>query len=89
MWCCSKSAAIWGTAAVALTHSGRQPMTQRRSRIQFSMNYTPRQSGRQLGFRLRGKRPLSGSFYETRFTPDGCHVPSPGGKIEGASVFGQ
>jgi hypothetical protein len=27
MWCCSKSAAIWGTPAVALTHSGRQPVT--------------------------------------------------------------
>src|SRR6516225_2387435 len=24
---CGKSAAFWGTAAVALTHSGRQPMT--------------------------------------------------------------
>jgi hypothetical protein len=29
---CSKSAAIWGTAAVALTHSGRQPVTHRRTR---------------------------------------------------------
>src|ERR1700756_4091170 len=28
MWCGSKSAAIWGTPAVALTHSGRQPVTQ-------------------------------------------------------------
>jgi hypothetical protein len=29
MWCCSKSAAVWGTPAVALTHPGRQPVTQR------------------------------------------------------------
>jgi hypothetical protein len=28
-------------------------------------------------------------FYETRFIPGGCHVPSPGGKIDGGSVFGQ
>jgi hypothetical protein len=28
-------------------------------------------------------------FYETRFTPGGCHVPSPAGSIEGASLFGQ
>ena len=27
-WCCSKSAAIWGTAVVRLTHSGRQLVTQ-------------------------------------------------------------
>src|SRR5579883_1010360 len=27
MWCCSKSAAVWGTPAVALTHPGRQPVT--------------------------------------------------------------
>jgi hypothetical protein len=33
--------------------------------------------------------PLSVSLYATRFMPGGCHVPSPGGKIEGASVFGQ
>jgi hypothetical protein len=33
--------------------------------------------------------PLSGSFYATRFIPGGCHVPSPGGRIEGGSVFGQ
>jgi hypothetical protein len=33
--------------------------------------------------------PLFISFYATRFMPGGCHVPSPGGKIEGASVFGQ
>ena len=30
MWCCSKSAAIWGTPAVVLTHSERQPVTHRR-----------------------------------------------------------
>jgi hypothetical protein len=35
------------------------------------------------------KRPLSVWFYETRFTPGGCHVPSPAGKTEGGSVFGQ
>lgn len=29
------------------------------------------------------------AFYETRFTPGGCHVPLPGGRIEGGSVFGQ
>src|SRR5579863_176528 len=28
--------------------------------------------------------PLVISFYATRFMPGGCHVPSPGGKIEGA-----
>ena len=28
MWCCSKSAGVWGTPAVALTHPGRQPVTQ-------------------------------------------------------------
>lgn len=32
---------------------------------------------------------LSRSSYATRFMPGGCHVPSPGGKIEGASVLGQ
>jgi hypothetical protein len=37
--------------------------------------------------RARGRFPSW--FYETRFTPGGCHVPSPGGRIEGASVFGQ
>jgi hypothetical protein len=29
------------------------------------------------------------SFYETCFTPGGCHDPSPGGRMDGASVFGQ
>lgn len=29
------------------------------------------------------------SFYETRFTPGGCHVPSPAGRIDGGVVFGQ
>lgn len=28
-------------------------------------------------------------FYETRFTPGGCHVPSPAGKIEGEVGVGQ
>jgi hypothetical protein len=28
-------------------------------------------------------------FYETRFMPGGCHVPSPTGRIEGGVVFGQ
>lgn len=28
-------------------------------------------------------------FYETCFTPGGCHVPSPGGRIEGDVGFGQ
>lgn len=28
-------------------------------------------------------------FYETRFTPGGCHVPAPAGKIDGAVGFGQ
>ena len=30
MWCRSKSAAVWGTPAVALTHPGRQPVTHKR-----------------------------------------------------------
>jgi hypothetical protein len=30
-----------------------------------------------------------GRVYETRFTPGGCHVPSPAGRIEGGVVFGQ
>jgi hypothetical protein len=33
--------------------------------------------------------PLSGSFYAARFIPGGFQVPSPGGRIEGGSVFGQ
>jgi len=28
-------------------------------------------------------------LYETRLMPGGCQVPSPGGRIEGGSVFGQ
>jgi hypothetical protein len=47
----------------------------------------------QWGSPPRGARafswPLSVSLYAIRFMPGGCHVPSPGGKIEGASVFGQ
>jgi hypothetical protein len=27
MWCCSKSAAVWGTPAVALIDPGRLPVT--------------------------------------------------------------
>jgi hypothetical protein len=33
------------------------------------------------------RRRLSVLFYATSFMPGGCHVPSPGGKIEGGSVF--
>ena len=28
-------------------------------------------------------------FYETRFIPGGCHVPSPAGRTDGGVVFGQ
>ena len=33
--------------------------------------------------------PLLGGSYFTLTTPGGFHVPSPGGRIEGASVLGQ
>jgi hypothetical protein len=32
---------------------------------------------------------FSVTFYVTRFTPGGCHVPSPTGRIEGGVDFGQ
>lgn len=35
------------------------------------------------------KRGKSFASYEIRFTPGGCHVPSPAGKIEGCVGFGQ
>jgi hypothetical protein len=47
------------------------------------------QKGPALVRALRYPGSIWSKCHQTRLIPGGCHVPLPGGRIEGASVFGQ
>ncbi len=58
----------------------------------FGLTYSGQHENRRLLSRndlaTEGRTKLC-VFYETCFTPGGCHVPSPAGRIEGGVGFGQ
>ena len=54
--------------------------------LQGLLSHLPRKNAEDIA--SRGSRGPGGG-YETRFTPGGCHIPSPAGRIDGGVVFGQ